>query len=1106
MNFHSHTHFQTAVGTSINNKRKWWQAQSQSDACQTKHRTDDAKTKKTKKTARTTFVDALRKKAKLFSGADIDNKDDWTHLRHCKARNCQTCTFLSMVVKWAPLLKYKNEDGKASSWLGRQLNKKGDVLVGCKACKTVIASNPNWTCPWSSFSIEVSKLRLTSVRVHSECKKHILALNTIATQASGGSSSSSSSTSGASMSRSVIVAAPSIEVFSSVWETAGGKQAKIKRNPSNKIMWCISEVLKARTRKFLETADCIGLIRDERKGRLLIRYRAVKGLDLQCGVLGQAKDFGTGHENIGEATVNILKQALTPKTGAPKSAVSSKKKAELSRRLAERTAEVLKKVEMLCVDSASDELLSGQVMRYGSENIADYNNGVTPNLKLVIRDATHAARRCSQKPEAADEFLTTLVRTLFSSKDSVTQRIHNSHQWTQAFKEYADDIDAKIGPKVSNLKAAKHRHESFNKPKCRFVLYLDAFITVATHMVRKGGDYKRFGTMFLDYINEEVAVQAAMLADASCEGLQFVRKMDDEETDLSEVNSALGEYLLRLETLFVQEQCVHVTGYTQFMLERLETPCTWKHRGQLKVLGGAGSTWDKPGVIKRCLQRMRGYTKIAMHVSKAEFPDFEVCMCFEVFGREMVKHSASTPDVTQLSEEAKKQLRRLATFYNVSEACLLNQYAEFVPFAKQQLLRCEETKKMGDVWITVLKNRLAPESAFCHVIRRFLLYTASTARVEQNFSALKRVFNDQRLRMSSDKESRFAKLVLEHMSDDAPSKQQILKEAQQIYVLHFSVHRGGYTTRVDKGVLKPTDMVGNTEAAWIRRRERSVADAVSQFRDGSSSVQAVQSRLESVDIGDAWTDNHDEMVSKQSQKVERRMIDAMLDHGDVCGHTTEQLEQQVEAEREGRVKRAREKQNHAIAINAVVSRKTHTLQGATFFFEESTIDLHKAVARHDGCSVVDDRLLASHFVVKDLRSPGMRVNWCAKLMGGNILPPSTLLKGKGPLIAFKPAYLTRRLIWVTSDFKERHQTAFEILKKAIEHPSSKWRLLETEADFREHFVRLANRPAELCVLKCTTETFVPNLPDNARCYDASTFLKTFNKYDEAVSQIGAANR
>jgi hypothetical protein len=146
-----------------------------------------------------------------------------------------------------------------------------------------------------------------------------------------------------------------------VWERAGLKQAKIKRHRSEKIMWCISEVLKARSRRFLENADCIGLVRDERKGRLLIRYRAVKGLDLQCGVLGQAKDFGTGHENIGEATVDLVKQALQPHTGAPRSAaVFDKTKVELSRRLAERTTAVLEKVEMLALTVPVMNYLAGR--------------------------------------------------------------------------------------------------------------------------------------------------------------------------------------------------------------------------------------------------------------------------------------------------------------------------------------------------------------------------------------------------------------------------------------------------------------------------------------------------------------------------------------------------------------------------------------------------------------------------------------------------------------------------------------------------------------------------------------------------------------------------
>lgn len=52
---------------------------------------------------------------------------------------------------------------------------------------------------------------------------------------------------------------------------------------------------------------------------------------------------------------------------------------------------LLGKVEALTVDSASDELLAGELMRGNSTD--KKANSMTPNLKLVIRDVTHAARR-----------------------------------------------------------------------------------------------------------------------------------------------------------------------------------------------------------------------------------------------------------------------------------------------------------------------------------------------------------------------------------------------------------------------------------------------------------------------------------------------------------------------------------------------------------------------------------------------------------------------------------------------------------------------------------------------------------------------------------------
>ena len=293
--------FQKSVGSSYaNHKRKWWLTKSEpDDAIQktagSKLEDDKPMTTKKKKTktqgGSKTFAEALRAKAKFVSAVQIEEKDQWAHLKNCKKKACQTCTFLGMAQKWKPLVCINQKDKPFGSWLGKLKNSDGNVMAGCKVCKKVLETNPNWKCAWSTFNIPVHKLRFTSVKTHMMSKKHQMAMNDIVTQTTTGGSSSSSTSEAAGY----IAAAPTLDNFRSVWERAGLAQSKIKRAASGKMMWCISEVLKAKTRRVLENADCIGLIRDERQGRLLIRYRAVKGLDLHCGVLGQAKNFGTGN-------------------------------------------------------------------------------------------------------------------------------------------------------------------------------------------------------------------------------------------------------------------------------------------------------------------------------------------------------------------------------------------------------------------------------------------------------------------------------------------------------------------------------------------------------------------------------------------------------------------------------------------------------------------------------------------------------------------------------------------------------------------------------------------------------------------------------------------
>jgi len=60
--------------------------------------------------------------------------------------------------------------------------------------------------------------------------------------------------------------------------------------------------------------------------------------------------------------------------------------------------------------------------------------------------------------------------------------------WSAHFGAYAQDVEGKIGEGIKNVKAGKHRHESAAKPRGRFVLFMDADIQVAIHMLHGRAD------------------------------------------------------------------------------------------------------------------------------------------------------------------------------------------------------------------------------------------------------------------------------------------------------------------------------------------------------------------------------------------------------------------------------------------------------------------------------------------------------------------------------------------------------------------------------------------------------------------------------------------
>ena len=115
-------------------------------------------------------------------------------------------------------------------------------------------------------------------------------------------------------------AGPSLEAFAQVWDMLRRGTAVDKgldgvgsAKKLSKMRWCISEALRRLDRKALGNAKCISLSRDERDGRLSIRYSATDAeLNTRRRWLGQARGFGTGAAAITEATATVIRRLATP--------------------------------------------------------------------------------------------------------------------------------------------------------------------------------------------------------------------------------------------------------------------------------------------------------------------------------------------------------------------------------------------------------------------------------------------------------------------------------------------------------------------------------------------------------------------------------------------------------------------------------------------------------------------------------------------------------------------------------------------------------------------------------------------------------------------------
>ncbi len=144
---------------------------------------------------------------------------------------------------------------------------------------------------------------------------------------------------------------------------------------------------------------------------------------------------------------------------------------------------LLKCIELLVVDSASNELLSGTMMQH---NICPEQGDDLFNLHGSTRDLPHGIRRMLQRPWLADPYLDSIIRGIIMNGDSLFHMLTYKRElalWLQEIIEQQTD-----GRTLTNVRYAPQRFDSLTAPIGTYCWDWDELCVLATHVkARRSG-------------------------------------------------------------------------------------------------------------------------------------------------------------------------------------------------------------------------------------------------------------------------------------------------------------------------------------------------------------------------------------------------------------------------------------------------------------------------------------------------------------------------------------------------------------------------------------------------------------------------------------------
>ncbi|CAL1145168.1 unnamed protein product [Cladocopium goreaui] len=416
------------------------------------------------------------------------------------------------------------------------------------------------------------------------------------------------------------------------------------RNLQRKMLYCIGQAARLLTLKKLKAAEV-----DPRKHRMALRYSSCSlAMETSSGFLGiwdQAEHQDLTAVGVRDATMGILKELCTPSSVVPFT------RDTLPLQFGDALDALKPKVEQFCTDAAGDEMVAAELLKL------DFTN-----LRIRSKDTAHASRRIASRCTQADPYLARVLKKYVTGGQSPAQLLQFRPYFAKRFGHF---VKSNNGWSCKNLRAAKHRFESLQKPLGRLVLHMQPLLVTMETLCREraGKAEGKTATEFLEQWSVEEALTLAALADAHDEAFLVTRVADSDSFQPTDLMYALETFQKNIACMFTRGYLFETPGtYSTFLLETLKTPVVLIHKGKQLVLGGpdAITSQIKHRVMGRpsrtifklqsrciylpichyvpppltCVQRslrhqcarMMNWVKVATTILETEFPSFGVCM------------------------------------------------------------------------------------------------------------------------------------------------------------------------------------------------------------------------------------------------------------------------------------------------------------------------------------------------------------------------------------------------------------------------------------------------------------------------------------------------